>query len=116
MNFRTESLDFPQNEQRRCLSCDMTAHSTGDACAQTADIQTCTAPLPQCAATGYHHGKGRGRCRASLRTKDQAPAKQETNESVARYRGSVREHPLRNRQRTTPFAIPQLLSDGLERA
>ncbi len=23
MNFRTESLDFPQNEQRRCLSCDM---------------------------------------------------------------------------------------------
>src|SRR6185437_7999268 len=28
MNFRTESLDFPQNEQRRCLSCDMTAHST----------------------------------------------------------------------------------------
>src|SRR3982751_2865107 len=29
MNFRTESFDFPQNEQRRCLSCDMTAHSTG---------------------------------------------------------------------------------------
>ena len=24
MNFRTESLDFPQNEQRRCLSCDIT--------------------------------------------------------------------------------------------
>src|SRR5205085_7737605 len=23
MNFRTESFDFPQNEQRRCLSCDM---------------------------------------------------------------------------------------------
>ena len=23
MNFRTESLDFPQNEQRRCLSWDM---------------------------------------------------------------------------------------------
>src|SRR3954470_6326971 len=38
MNFRTESLDFPQNEQRRCLSCDMTAHSTGDAVAHEADI------------------------------------------------------------------------------
>jgi hypothetical protein len=25
MNFRTESFDFPQNEQRRCLSCDMAA-------------------------------------------------------------------------------------------
>jgi hypothetical protein len=23
MNFRTESLDLPQNEQRRCLSLDM---------------------------------------------------------------------------------------------
>jgi len=23
MNFRTESFDLPQNEQRRCLSCDM---------------------------------------------------------------------------------------------
>jgi hypothetical protein len=23
MNFRTESFDFPQNEQRRCLSLDM---------------------------------------------------------------------------------------------
>ena len=23
MNFRTESFDFPQNEQRRCLSCDI---------------------------------------------------------------------------------------------
>ena len=23
MNFRTASLDFPQKEQRRCLSCDM---------------------------------------------------------------------------------------------
>jgi hypothetical protein len=23
MNFRTESFDFPQNEQRRCLSWDM---------------------------------------------------------------------------------------------
>ena len=23
MNFRTESLDFPQKEQRKCLSCDM---------------------------------------------------------------------------------------------
>ena len=23
MNFRTESFDFPQNEQRKCLSCDM---------------------------------------------------------------------------------------------
>src|SRR6476659_4028269 len=31
MNFRTESLDFPQNEQRRCLSCDMTDHSAGKA-------------------------------------------------------------------------------------
>src|SRR3954470_13650826 len=36
MNFRTESFDFPQNEQRRCLSCDMTDHSTGDAAAQGA--------------------------------------------------------------------------------
>ena len=27
MNFRTESFDFPQNEQRRCLSCDMAALS-----------------------------------------------------------------------------------------
>ena|SRR5205814_4098240 len=24
MNFRTESFDFPQNEQRKCLSCDIT--------------------------------------------------------------------------------------------
>src|SRR6476661_4576446 len=39
MNFRTESLDFPQNEQRRCLSCDMTDHSTGGAETQRADIQ-----------------------------------------------------------------------------
>src|SRR3954470_939139 len=31
MNFRTESLDFPQNEQRRCLSCDMAmATNRGD--------------------------------------------------------------------------------------
>src|SRR3954468_23555743 len=39
MNFRTESFDFPQNEQRKCLSCDMTAHSTGDAIAHEADIR-----------------------------------------------------------------------------
>src|ERR1043166_7596135 len=26
MNFRTESFDFPQNEQRRCLSLDMTVN------------------------------------------------------------------------------------------
>jgi hypothetical protein len=25
MNFRTESFDFPQNEQRRCLSLDIVA-------------------------------------------------------------------------------------------
>src|SRR5687768_1052662 len=25
MNFRTESFDFPQKEERRCLSCDMSA-------------------------------------------------------------------------------------------
>src|SRR5437762_12358444 len=43
MNFRTESFDFPQNEQRRCLSCDMTAHSTGDAVAQAAVSRTETA-------------------------------------------------------------------------
>src|SRR5688500_2017641 len=29
MNFRTESLLFPQNEQRRCLSCDMGIHVGG---------------------------------------------------------------------------------------
>src|SRR3954463_4903599 len=29
MNFRTESLDFPQNEQRRCLSCDMALGNGG---------------------------------------------------------------------------------------
>jgi hypothetical protein len=27
MNFRTESFDFPQNEQRRCLSLDIEAAS-----------------------------------------------------------------------------------------
>src|SRR5919202_3363855 len=31
MNFRTESLDLPQNEQRKCLSCDMAVPETGDA-------------------------------------------------------------------------------------
>ena len=31
MNFRTESLDLPQNEQRRCLSCDMLVRSAGGA-------------------------------------------------------------------------------------
>src|SRR5215207_1423672 len=30
MNFRTESLDFPQNEQRRCLSCDMAVRDAGE--------------------------------------------------------------------------------------
>ena len=30
MNFLTESLDLPQNEQRRCLSWDMGIADTGD--------------------------------------------------------------------------------------
>lgn len=29
MNFRTESFDFPQKEQRRCLSCDMRGYPCG---------------------------------------------------------------------------------------
>jgi len=29
MNFRTESFDLPQNEQRRCLSWDMEVRDTG---------------------------------------------------------------------------------------
>src|SRR5689334_23022440 len=35
MNFRTESLDFPQNEQRRCLSCDMAVDEAGGRAAPT---------------------------------------------------------------------------------
>ena len=31
MNFRTESLDLPQNEQRRCLSWDMSIRDAGQA-------------------------------------------------------------------------------------
>jgi hypothetical protein len=30
MNFRTESFDLPQNEQRRCLSLDMKPASPGE--------------------------------------------------------------------------------------
>jgi len=29
MNFRTESFDLPQNEQRRCLSWDMAVREAG---------------------------------------------------------------------------------------
>jgi len=31
MNFRTESLDFPQNEQRRCFSWDIDQRVAGEA-------------------------------------------------------------------------------------
>ncbi len=70
MNFRTESLDFPQNEQRRCLSCDMTDHSTGNAVAQDrnpADRGWAGKRTEREAAPGLYQ-----------RTKDPATAKQET--------------------------------------
>jgi hypothetical protein len=35
MNFRTESFDFPQNEQRRCFSWDMDPWERGDANGET---------------------------------------------------------------------------------
>ena len=55
MNFLTESLDFPQNEQRRCLSCDIEvmdrggtsrdggvrASESGDASVSTLDARMC---------------------------------------------------------------------------
>src|SRR5690242_11465530 len=42
MNFRTESFDFPQNEQRRCLSCDITNlyRERGEAAAGSAGVAT----------------------------------------------------------------------------
>src|SRR5215831_15541012 len=70
MNFRTESFDFPQKEQRRCLSCDMTDHSTGDAVAHEADI------------LGYLLGGELGPVRGlRRRIKGPAPVQQETNEA-----------------------------------
>src|SRR5882672_10549645 len=39
MNFRTESFDFPQNEQRRCFSWDIDQRGTRDACPANPDIE-----------------------------------------------------------------------------
>src|SRR6476660_4995043 len=75
MNFRTESLDFPQNEQRRCLSCDMTDHSTGDADTQMADIQRISA--------GEKQDRGKEGYR---RIKGTAPVKQETTQGGERLK------------------------------
>jgi hypothetical protein len=77
MNFRTESLDFPQNEQRRCLSCDMTNHSTGDAGAHEADIQR-ICPT----------GEGRPERSVPLRIKGPTAVKQETTQIREGFRES----------------------------
>src|SRR5689334_10704932 len=69
MNFRTESLDFPQNEQRRCLSCDMTAHST----------RVTRTPKPPI-VLGLKAGGRDRRGKVLERIKGPAPAKQETTE------------------------------------
>src|ERR1043166_7711349 len=71
MNFRTESFDFPQNEQRRCLSCDMTDHSTGNAVAQE--------PI----SSGYLAGRNADPDRRGIgRIKGLLPVKQETTDSA----------------------------------
>src|SRR5215471_8068369 len=74
MNFRTESLDFPQNEQRRCLSCDMTAHST----------RVTRTPKPPI-VLGLSAGKRDRRGKVLERIKGPAPAKQETTEDLERF-------------------------------
>src|ERR1044071_3052893 len=78
MNFRTESLDFPQNEQRRCLSCDMTDHSTGNAVAQEADIQRIS--------SWEERDPDRG---GIERIKGLSPVKQETTDSAERLQRAI---------------------------
>src|SRR5204863_1070362 len=56
MNFRTESFDFPQKEQRRCLSCDMAVNPRACAGWRTPQSWTC----PGAGSSGRHGGGRRG--------------------------------------------------------
>src|SRR5881409_3042495 len=56
MNFRTESFDFPQNEQRRCLSLDMAVNPR--ACAGWRTPESWTGP--GAGSSGRHRGGGGG--------------------------------------------------------
>src|SRR6478752_9587997 len=84
MNFRTESLDFPQNEQRRCLSCDMTAHSTRV-------MRTPKPPIEAAIGRGIRPAGER----VLKRIKGPAPAKQETTEVRERFSPPGRPYDVR---------------------